>query len=303
MSEQRGYWYIVTGLLIGLGLGMLYSWVISPAEYIDTTPASLRSDFKNDYRYMIAAAYAADGDLNRARARLSLLGDADIIQAIGAQAQQMLANEAPRDTVQILANLSEDLQAAPAPTNTPTREPTALTASSPLTETATRPAANPTSTSRPLPSPTQVISIELSPTPSPTSTTPALPTPIATATARPTRTPSPTPGQPFQLISQSTFCKPEQPGLLQIFVRNAAQKPAPGVEIIVTWLGSTENFYTGLKPDIDPGYADFQMMPGTSYSLTLNNAGTRITELAAPECTDSAGNPYPGGIRLEFQQP
>ncbi len=298
MKEQRGYWYIITGLLIGLALGIAYAWGLAPIEYVDTSPASLRADFKNDYRFIIAASYAANHDLDRARARLALLGDSDIIQAMGAQAQQMLGSNAPMENVRILANLSEDLQAAPTPTEIRTQEPTALPSSSPLNKTATTLPPSPTNTPRPLPSATQIITIEQTST-----RTPTQPTPISTATPRPTRTASPTPGQPFQLVAQSTFCQVEQPGLLQIYIKNAARNPAPGIEITLAWQGSSENFFTGLKPEIDPGYADFVMSAGTTYSLSLSNGSTRITDLSAPACPSADGNTFPGGIRLDFEQP
>jgi hypothetical protein len=36
-------------LLLGLGLGLLYGWVINPVSYQDTTLDTLRIDYKTDY--------------------------------------------------------------------------------------------------------------------------------------------------------------------------------------------------------------------------------------------------------------
>ena len=80
--------YLLTGLLIGLGLGLLYAWVISPVKYVDTSPASLRADFKDGYRAAIASAYLASGNVERAQSRLALLGDPNPVQALVNQAQQ-----------------------------------------------------------------------------------------------------------------------------------------------------------------------------------------------------------------------
>jgi len=77
MNDDRGSWYLLTAILLGLGLGLVYSWVISPAEFIDTPPFSLREDYKDRYRASIAAAYMATGNLQRAQARLDLLRDED----------------------------------------------------------------------------------------------------------------------------------------------------------------------------------------------------------------------------------
>ena len=64
-------------LLIGFGLGLAYSWLLSPVTYVDAHPALLRADFKDQYRIIIAASYASNKDLPRAQARLNLLGDMD----------------------------------------------------------------------------------------------------------------------------------------------------------------------------------------------------------------------------------
>ena len=42
-------------------------------------------------------------------------------------------------------------------------------------------------------------------------------------------------------------------------VRNKKRQPIEGQEIIVSWSGGEESFFTGLKPEISDGYADFQM--------------------------------------------
>jgi hypothetical protein len=91
MREERGPWYLLTGLLIGLAFGLAYAWVLSPREYIDNSPASLRADFKDRYRALIAAAYAANGNLPRAQSRLALLRDADTNRVLAEQAQRSLA--------------------------------------------------------------------------------------------------------------------------------------------------------------------------------------------------------------------
>jgi hypothetical protein len=62
------------GAAIGLAIGMIYGWIINPVEYVDTTPGSLRGDYRTDYILMVAEAYAGDGDLDLARVRLAALG-------------------------------------------------------------------------------------------------------------------------------------------------------------------------------------------------------------------------------------
>lgn len=62
-------------IIIGIAGGLFYGWVISPVEYVDTTPESLRADYKTDYVIMAAEAFTAEQDVALARNRLELLGD------------------------------------------------------------------------------------------------------------------------------------------------------------------------------------------------------------------------------------
>ena len=87
-EEQRGPWYLLTGLVIGILIGIVYARYFQPVRYVDTTPSSLRNDFKDQYRSLIAAAFLSNGDLIRARARLELLEDPDAFQALTDQAQR-----------------------------------------------------------------------------------------------------------------------------------------------------------------------------------------------------------------------
>ena len=71
---RRWIWFLLF-VILGIGVGLLYGWVINPVKYVDTTPAKLRSDYQTDYILMVAEAYQAEGDLDRAARRLAVLGD------------------------------------------------------------------------------------------------------------------------------------------------------------------------------------------------------------------------------------
>ena len=73
-------------VLVGVALGLLYGWVINPVEFSDTSPDTLRIDYKTDYALMVAEAYSREGDLALAAQRLGELGGASpeesVLQAI-----------------------------------------------------------------------------------------------------------------------------------------------------------------------------------------------------------------------------
>jgi hypothetical protein len=282
-------WAWLLALLIGFGSGLAYAWVFAPVQYVDAEPIALRNDFKDDFRSAIAAAYASNADLERARARLALLGDPDPYQALTAQAQRMLAAGEPAESVQQVALLASALQgmqpvaAEPSPTE-------AAVPTNSLEE-----PSQPTGTE----TPTAELA-EATEEPEATGT----PAPELTATPRPSRTPTPTLGAPYQLVGQDTVCDPElEEGLLQVVVMNITRRQIPGAEIIITWNNGEEHIFTGLKPELGHGYADFIMTPGVSYSVRMADGGTPASELSAPECRVTGGEAYMGGIRLTFQQP
>lgn len=67
---------------IGIGLGLLYGWLIDPVDYVDTTPTTLRSDYKADYVLMVAEIYSADRDAEAAVIRLTFLGDPSPVDSV-----------------------------------------------------------------------------------------------------------------------------------------------------------------------------------------------------------------------------
>ncbi len=278
----------LAALAVGFALGLLYAWVISPTRYVDTTPDTLRADFKDQFRTAIAAAYSATHNLDRARPRLVLLGDPDPVRALTAQAQRTLAAGQPFEVAQQVAQLATDLASGVA----------SLGPSIP---------APPTDTQAP---PTPTVSSEaLNVTPSalaasPTGELASTPVTFDTPTPRPSRTPIPTPASPFQLVSQDQVCNPNlTDGLLQVSVLDRNGHSMPGVEITLTWANGEENFFTGLKPEISNGYADYVMQAGISYSLRVANTGTPVSGLTAPSCPVTGGQTYTGGLKLTFQQP
>lgn len=289
IHEERGSWYLITGLVVGLGIGLLYAWVINPVKYINTSPASLRADFKGQYRSLIALAYASSDDIGRARARLALLGDPDPARALAVQAQQILAAGGSASDARSLAFLAAAMGQNPA-----------LAA---VTPNQTEGFQGTTSSTIPNPgqgdlSPTAPLSAVKTATPTPNPTPSRTPLPPL-----PTRTLTPTPGAPFVLKgTPQILCDSSQPvPLLEVEVQDSRGVPVPGAEVIVTWNTGEDHFYTGLKPEIDMGYADFEMATDQTYSLRLANGGELVNGLRAKECLNIKG--LFASVKLLFSRP
>jgi len=294
MRDERGYWYLLTGVLIGAVLGLLYAWLVQPVQYTHTSPASLRSDFKDQYRRLISAAFLANGDLVRAKARLDLLNDEDSYRVLAEQAQRSMAEGASFDEARAMGLLAAAIKQG-APVISPTLPPVPA---SPLAET-TAPEAALTAT--------LAVTLTLDGTPLPLFI-PTSPSLSATASSLQAPllalTPSPTPGAPFVLVNREQLC---DSGLgqaqIQVLALDAAAQPVSGVEIIVTWAGGENHFFTGLQPEISVGYADFTMTPGITYTLRLAEGGQPIPGLSTSECKGADGGTYLSNWRLEFSQP
>jgi hypothetical protein len=108
-------WIVLVGLALGAAAGLAYAWVINPVRYRDTAPLSLAPEHKDTYRLLIAASYGANGNLERARARLALLEDPDPVRALAAQAQQAVAVGGLSTQARQLAGLAAALSQNPAP--------------------------------------------------------------------------------------------------------------------------------------------------------------------------------------------
>lgn len=292
---RRLPWDILLALLAGLGLGLAYVWLIAPRQLTEANPAALRADFKDQYRAVIAAAYAATGNLPRARARLTLLGDGDSVEALNAQAQRMLASGEQvghADQVVALASALNEEQNGPS-------------VSTPTTGIVGQPETDSTLASPPL---VTEVGVELTETPEFIETPDAIQTELAgtgiVSTPRPTRTPTPSPGEPFALTGQETICDANLPdGLLQVLVLNSSRRQLPGIGIDITWAGGEEQFFTGLKPELGNGYADYLMAPETAYSVQLAGGSDVALDITAPTCQAESGETFLGSLKLTFQQP
>jgi len=302
--------FLLLGLLAGLGLGLVYSWRISPVTYVDANPAILRADFKDQYRVVIAAAYASSQDLPRARARLELLSDTDPISELSAQAQRMTGTGESFEDTQLLAKLAADLQQGYTSTsftsvpavNTPFATAAFVStlfnavSSTPDLETPLAEEATLTTTEFSEPTVISTLSFEQ---------TPLAPQQLLfTPTPRPTSTPTPGISMPFTLVGQDIVCDADlNPGLLQFILTDSRGDQVAGVEIIITWTEGEDRFFTGFKPEVGDGYADFIMQADTVYSIRVVEGGSFVPNISASTCADENGANYLGGLLLTFQQP
>ncbi len=275
--EERFPWVmLIVGLALGLIGGLVYAWFLDPVTYVDVAPDRLHSADRQAYILLVSEAYLQDKDLERARARLNALGVRHVGQMVAEQADAAFLGGAPIEQVRALTALAEALGTSPLAAEVFSSSPAAPIATSLAT-------ATPTFEAMP------------SPTPSPTPLTPT-PTPEP-----PSPTPVPIPNTAFSLRERAIVCEDDAPhGRIEVYVYDEAGQGVPAVEVLVEWAGGAERFYTGLKPDVNLGYADFEMQPNLVYSVTLVGLGQPVVGLEANACETPSGQSVMRTYRLVF---
>ena len=103
--------FIILALIAGIGLGLVYGWMIDPVEFFNLTPDTLRADYKTDYVLMTAEAYRIEQDPGLAARRLAIFGT----QSPSAIATDALnyarANSFPDSDIALIQELVTAMQA------------------------------------------------------------------------------------------------------------------------------------------------------------------------------------------------
>jgi len=282
MDQNRGNWYLITGLVLGLFLGLVVTWVISPVQEVDTHPHFLREDYKDIYRSLVSHAYQANNNLPRAEARMGLIGDEDPSLSLAAQAQRYLAEGGDVETAKILANLSAAMQSA------------AISQATPLPPSSEAESQDqPTEDAQITPTVTEDVEEISQGTLTPGTEEPSEPTP------------TPTESPPFILQDSSPICDPTLgESLIQIIATDGEGEGVPGIALEIS-LGPDlrEAFFTGLKPEVGLGYADFLAEPGLTYILEVPESGLIVPDIEMPTCTTESEDSYWGSWEIYITHP
>ena len=284
MEKQR-FWFVLlfAELALGIVIGLIYTWYITPVQYYDTAPDRLRADLKEDYILLIGEAYASDGDWEQAQRRLATLGLPDPAETVREITERSIARGDSIASIRNLATMAQMLgvESPSLAPFAPTREVEIEIIKPTLTATSIPPSPA---------APTQ--------TPTPTAT------PIPTITSLPTYTPQATvtPRLHFRLVIQQSICDPQRAEpLLQILVQDAEGDEMSGVEVIVAWETGSDRIFTGFKPELGRGYADMVLNPDESYTVHLAEGSEEVSGIVASPCESRAGMRFIS-TRLIFQE-
>ncbi len=313
--RKRARWLLAAWFLlslgIGLSLGLAIGWVFWPRRPAYTDLPHLRQMYQEDYILMVSIAYAQDGDLQRAQGRLSYFGDSRAPQLVAKAAHKAIDQGASLVVRRYLSRLAHALGASstaiiayvatPVPTATPLPSPTLL---QPPTARPTEPP-----TAQPTDTPMRYVR---TPTPTTFAGTPGRETPTAltveatqTQPARQTATPTLVKEIDYRLAELKQVCgKNYAAGHILIQVQDSKGRGISGVRLKVSWAGGEDSCLTGLHPDKDPGYVDYQMTPGVTYAVSLADSTSDVaTNLVfLPPKKECAEGTRPGSWEVIFQR-
>lgn len=265
-NEHQSFPWIplLLGLVIGLVGGVYYAWYLNPVNLTNISPQQLTAADQQAYVMLVSEAYLQDSNLERARLRLSSTGAKDLAALVVNQANTAYLSGADLSEVRALTVLATALGGNPMPKMFPTTAPTAV-------------AEKPTATFEGIPS--------LTPSP-------VIPT-VTLLPVRPTITPTPVlipPDTTLKLIANKPICEDDYPaGQLEVYVNNIEGNGIPAIEILIEWASQQATFFTGLKPEVGPGYADFQMEPNQTYTVTLVGLAEPVVGIDSHACETSSG--------------
>lgn len=280
MRRNIAWLWLMIGVAAGIGVGLFYAWQVDPRVVTDTRPAQLAKTGKQNYLIALSLAYTRDRDLLRAAERLNDLGGD----------WQTLADAACELAQSGYAATTTGLMAINAMVQLASSQGAGGCASVML------PGGGTPTLNVPQPTPTD--------TPTPTLTPVASKTPTLgpTFTPEPPPTKVPTPSGDFAIIVQEAICNPQFQNLILVTVQDADEAGIPGTAVEVIWADGRETFYTGLKPEQDAGYADFEMTLGTFYQVALPGQSERTRRLEAGQCEVRGGGTALASYRVIFQR-
>ncbi len=276
---------MILGVALGIAAGLFYTWEIDPVVERNTAPWQLSDQAREDYIVAVALSYATNHDLTTAFNRLrALRPDQDVWGLVAQTAcdrvkQGKTVTNSDIRVIRAMEQLyrpqgasgcGDGLYPTPAPVTFATPIPTFT-----LTPTLTPPATK---------------------TP-----TPPLPTITPNRPVVPTSTPI---SGGYSVTRVQSFCDPLHSGVIEVRVYDRLGRGTPGVQVTVTWSGNVkESFFTGLKPEREAGYADYDMTAGRSYAVSVPDLVGSPPVVDAVECdTAEDGTSILTSYWVNFQQ-
>jgi hypothetical protein len=104
---------VLIALVLGLAVGLIYGWLVQPVTYVETSPDSLRVDYRTDYVLMVAETYTGPQSLDTAQRRLASLGPQPAAEIVQQALDYARSNHFSQDDLARLSTLARAVEALP----------------------------------------------------------------------------------------------------------------------------------------------------------------------------------------------
>lgn len=284
LSRMVSWTGLVLGLLMGMVVGLVYTWTVNPLQLEDIHPHQLEPSARASYIAAIALSFAYNPNLEQATDRLlaAVPGGRDPFQEM-ADVACTLAQSGYVSSSSGIKAVSAMKTFYQLQGRTGCADDLLLVANAP----------------------TPVVTVVLptpTPMPPPTKTPTIAPTSLPTNTPLPIFVPTAPPLETYILINVITFCDVTRSGIIEAFVQDFNGAGIPGQPVRVRWENGEDVFYTGLKPERSPGYADFTMEANVAYTIDMpQRSEPSNRELVAAACTTENGDRAITSYRVVFR--
>lgn len=278
------WWAMFFGMALGIAGGLFFAWNVAPTEEFDTAPWQLNEQDRWNYMVALMLNYSYDGDLARTFDGLADLRiEGDPIQAV-ADVACLLARSGYVDSTSGENAIRSMMRFYQLQNRTGCAdELISLVEMAPTSEVIL--ASTPTRTPPPTKTPTPEGQI------APTEDTEFVRI-VPTASSQ----------SDYRLARLESFCDPEIPAMIEVYVQNADGSPVQGERVKVAWNDGESIFMTGLKPERGNDYADFEMELNTGYTIEIPGKSDPSTQqIVAVGCVNEAGEQSVTSYRAVFR--
>jgi len=108
-DRTRRLIFFFIAIAAGTALGIALGWGVFPAKSADTSPRTLRIDFKTDYVLMVAELYQIDGDIALAVERLSYIDETDPVGLVNQAVDYAQEHTYAPEDLQLMLTLSSSV--------------------------------------------------------------------------------------------------------------------------------------------------------------------------------------------------
>jgi hypothetical protein len=97
----------ILAFVAGVGLGLLLGWIVVPVEFVGTEMGDLAREYKDEFIVLLASAYYADGNLEKAQARLTALDLPNPQQSVSSLIDRFSAEGRSESDIRALVTLAD----------------------------------------------------------------------------------------------------------------------------------------------------------------------------------------------------